>query len=181
MKKGNFVSILSYGDKHPRISDNVFLADGARIIGDVELCENVSVWFNAVIRGDVNSIKIGEGSNIQDLAVVHCTFNKYPTEIGRFVTVAHKAMLHGCKIGDHCMIGMNSVILDGAEIGEGSIIAAGTVVKERSVIPPGSLVAGVPGKIIKQVSSKQIEVFDATAKRYVQYTEGYDFNVFTED
>ena len=175
MKKGNFVSILSYGDKNPKISKNVFLADGVRIIGDVELGENVSVWFNAVIRGDVNSIKVGEGSNIQDLAVVHCTFNKYSTEIGSFVTVAHKAMVHGCKIGDHCMIGMNSVIMDGAEIGEGSIIAAGAVVKERSIIPPGSLVAGIPGKIIKQVSREQIEVFDATAKRYMKYTEGYNF------
>ena len=181
IKIGNFVSILSYKGKLPTIEEGVFIADGSRIIGDVKLGSKVSVWFNSVIRGDVNSIEIGESSNVQDGSVIHCTFEKFPTKIGKFVTIAHKAMIHGCVIGDHCMIGMNSAILDGAIIGERSIIAAGCVVKEGAVIPPGSLVAGVPGKIIKPVSEKQKQGFEAVARRYVSYAQGYDLNLVIKE
>lgn len=134
----------------PKIDEKVYLAEGARVLGDVTLKEYSSVWHNAVLRGDVNKIVIGRYSNVQDGAVIHVADN-YPTTLGDFVTVGHNATVHACTVEDHCLIGMGSVILDGSVIGRGSIVAAGAVVAPRTIIPPFSLVAGVPAKVIRQL------------------------------
>uniref|UniRef100_A0A7C4YGY9 Gamma carbonic anhydrase family protein n=1 Tax=candidate division WOR-3 bacterium TaxID=2052148 RepID=A0A7C4YGY9_UNCW3 len=145
----------------------LFIAEGARIIGDVRLGIDVNIWFNAVLRGDITYIEIGDGTNIQDNVVVHVDYD-LPTIIGSYVTVGHSAIIHGAKISSNVLIGMGSIILSGAEIGEGCIIAAGAVVKEREVIPPFSLVAGVPGKIIKTLSEDVIQKIRSSAEEYIK-------------
>lgn len=147
--------MYTYKDLHfegylPNIDEKVYLAEGARVLGNVTLKEYSSVWHNAVLRGDVNKITVGRYSNIQDGAVVHVA-DSYATTIGDFVTVGHNATVHACTVEDHCLIGMGSVILDGSVIGRGSIVAAGAVVAPRTVVPPFSLVAGVPAKVVKQL------------------------------
>ncbi|WMJ78848.1 MULTISPECIES: gamma carbonic anhydrase family protein [unclassified Sedimentibacter] len=134
----------------PIIDEKTYVAEGAQLIGNVIMKEYSSVWYNAVARGDINTITIGRYTNIQDNAIVHVDDTE-PTVIGDFVTVGHGANVHGCTIEDHCLIGMGAIILNGAVIGRGSIIAAGAVVKEHEIIPPFSMVAGVPGKIIKKL------------------------------
>jgi carbonic anhydrase/acetyltransferase-like protein (isoleucine patch superfamily) len=145
----------------------LFIAEGARIIGDVRLGIDVNIWFNAVLRGDITYIEIGDGTNIQDNVVVHVDYD-LPAIIGSYVTVGHSAIIHGAKISSNVLIGMGSIILSGAEIGEGCIIAAGAVVKEREVIPPFSLVAGVPGKIIKTLSEDMIQKIRSSAEEYIK-------------
>ena len=148
----------------PQIDEKVYFAKGARIIGRVTIGEYSSIWHNVVLRGEVNSISIGRYTNIQDNSVVHVADN-YSTKIGDFVTVGHNATVHACTVEDHCLIGMGSVVLDGAVIGRGSIVAAGAVVPARMVVPPFSLVAGVPGKIVKQLP----ENTDSTHAQAVKY------------
>jgi carbonic anhydrase/acetyltransferase-like protein (isoleucine patch superfamily) len=143
---------IIFEGRSPVFHEKTYVAEGAKVLGDVTLGEYSSIWYNCVVRGDVNKIVIGRYANIQDNAVVHVA-DDYATEIGDFVTVGHSAVIHACKIANHCLIGMGSVVLDGAVIGEGSIVAAGAVVAPRTVVPPYSLVAGVPGKIIKQLST----------------------------
>ena len=170
-------SVLPYMGKWPEIHGSVFIADGARIIGDVDMGENCSVWFNAVVRGDVHIIRIGSRTNIQDSAVVHCTYKKFSTIIGDDVSIAHLAMIHGCTIQDRCLIGMQSIVMDGAVIGHDSIVAAGSVVSPGTIIPPRSLVLGTPAKVIRQVRDAELEGILATTKRYIEYTLGYDFKL----
>jgi carbonic anhydrase/acetyltransferase-like protein (isoleucine patch superfamily) len=170
-----FATICAYGGRWPKIADSVFVADGARIVGDVTLGEQVSVWFNTVLRGDIYPIEVGALTNIQDGAIVHTTHNKFATKIGRNVTIGHLAMVHGCTIGDNCLIGMSATILDGATIGEGCIVGAGAVVKEGAVIPPRSLVVGVPAKVVRELTESDIEGLKAHAKNYIEYTRGFDF------
>lgn len=148
----------------PTLDAKTFIADGAQVIGDVTMKEFSSVWFNTVVRGDVNRIEIGRYTNIQDNSVIHNADN-YPTVIGDFVTVGHNAILHGCTIEDHCLIGMGAIVLNGAVVGKGSIIAAGALVRERQIIPPNSLVVGMPGKVIKSVP----EEFDSIHAQAVKY------------
>jgi carbonic anhydrase/acetyltransferase-like protein (isoleucine patch superfamily) len=158
----------------PTCHPESFIADGGRVIGKVTLGQYSSIWFNAVIRGDVNAISLGAYSNIQDNSVVHVA-DAFPAIIGDFVTVGHKACLHGCTIEDHCLIGMNATILTGAVIGRGSIIAAGALVKENQVIPPHSLVVGVPAKIIREIPD-HIDMIHAQAVKYkTMWTEYYGF------
>jgi carbonic anhydrase/acetyltransferase-like protein (isoleucine patch superfamily) len=145
------------------------------VIGDVTLGENVSVWFNAIVRGDVHSIKIGDNTNIQDGACIHCTFQKNPTVIGKNVSIAHLAVIHGCVIEDNCLIGMGALVMDKAVIGEGCLVGAGAVVTPGTVIPPRSLVVGSPAKVVRQVTEAEYESFNATTQRYLEYTKGYDF------
>ena len=134
----------------PNLDSKTYIADGAHAIGAVTMKEFSSLWYNVVVRGDVNRIEIGRYTNIQDNSVVHVA-DDYPAIIGDFVTVGHNAVIHACTIEEHCLIGMGAVILNGAVIGKGSIIAAGALVRERQIIPPYSLVAGLPGKVLKQV------------------------------
>jgi carbonic anhydrase/acetyltransferase-like protein (isoleucine patch superfamily) len=169
--------IRSYKGLSPRIPASCFVDDSAQIIGDVELGEHASVWMNAVVRGDVFAIKIGAHSNVQDCSVLHGMKNRYGVTLGEYVTVGHSVTLHGCTVGDRCLIGMGSVILNNVKVGEGSIIAAGTVVPENAVIEPHSLWMGVPGKFRKQIDDAATQqMILQYAKNYLDYTKQY----FTE-
>lgn len=151
-------NVLYYLSHSPQIDKNTFIAPGSLIIGNVTIMEGASIWYNSVLRGDVNSISIGAFSNIQDNTTVHADSGRgsglsggLPTIVGAFVTVGHNCVLHACTIEDYCLIGMGSIILDGAIIGKGSIIGAGTVVTKNTVIPPCSIVVGTPGKVIRTI------------------------------
>src|SRR5436309_12229117 len=139
--------IRTYQGHAPKIPASCYVDQSAQVIGDVTLGEHSSVWMNAVLRGDVHSIRLGANSNVQDCAVLHGMRYKWPVIVGDWVTIGHNATVHGCVIEDTCLIGMGAVILDGARIGEGSIIAAGALIPEGTVVPPNSLVAGLPGKV----------------------------------
>jgi carbonic anhydrase/acetyltransferase-like protein (isoleucine patch superfamily) len=165
------MKIFPYLGKLPNFADNVFLASGSKIIGDVTIGDYSSIWYNTVIRGDVNFIKIGEMTNVQDGSMLHVTNNVYPLIIGSKVTIGHSVTLHGCILEDLCLIGMGAVVLDGAVVEKYSMVAAGTVVKPKFKVPSGTLVAGVPGKIVRELSEKEILDFDASANRYKKYTE----------
>ncbi len=156
----------------PSLDEKTFIADGARVIGAVTMKEFSSLWFNVVVRGDVNRIEIGKYSNIQDNSVVHVA-DAHPTLIGDYVTVGHNAIIHGCTIEEHCLIGMGAVVLNGAVIGKGSIIAAGAVVKENQVIPPHSLVVGIPAKIVKSVTAEWDSIHAQAIKYKTLWSERY--------
>lgn len=132
-----------------------------------------TVWFNAVVRGDVNTITIGDRTNIQDGAVIHCTYQRYKTTIGHSVSIAHNAIVHGCTLEDNVLIGMGAIVMDGAVIGKGSVIAAGAIVTQHTVVPPGSIYAGNPARFLKTVSPEQAEVFERTATNYVMYADWF--------
>jgi carbonic anhydrase/acetyltransferase-like protein (isoleucine patch superfamily) len=165
--------IYEFQGKIPEVHPTCFLADGARIIGDVVLAEHVSVWFNVVIRGDVERIRIGKNSNIQDNVVIHVTHFKNPTTVGENVTVGHGAILHGCTVRDGALIGMNAVVLDRAVIGEGALVAAGAVVTPNTHVPPGMLAAGIPAKVIRHLSDAEKEMVTEGATNYMMYVQHY--------
>ncbi|HEX37392.1 MAG TPA: gamma carbonic anhydrase family protein [Candidatus Cloacimonetes bacterium] len=165
--------ILTYQGKKPTIGESVFIAEGAKVIADVTLGDNVSIWFNAIVRGDVNYIKIGKNTNIQDNSVLHVTTATAPLNIGKNVTVGHNVILHGCTIEDNCLIGSGAIIWDGAVIGEGSIVGAGAIVLAGFKAPPRSLILGSPASIKKQVSDEQYEMVKASAEHYVHYAKNY--------
>jgi len=165
--------IHSYNNISPKIAQGVFIAPNATIIGDVEIGEESSVWFNTVIRGDVNYIRIGNRTNIQDLTMCHVTLNKWPLIIGNGVTIGHSAVVHGCVIHDFCLIGMGARVLDGAEIGHHSLIAAGALVREGEKIPEYSLVAGLPGQVKRKLTEAEIKNLEDSASRYVNYSRTY--------
>lgn len=148
---------------------------GAKVNGNIEIKENVSIWYNAVIRGDTELISIGNNSNVQDNCVLHCT-KDYPINIGDGVSIGHGAVVHGCTIEDDVLIGMNSTILNGAHIGKNSIVAAGAVVTENHSFPDNSLIIGVPAKAIKEVNKDQIDLIKNNAKHYVNLSKKYDSN-----
>ena len=150
-----------------------YVDQSAQLIGDVVLGERASIWMNAVVRGDVNAIRIGANSNVQDCAVLHGMRFVYPVHVGEWVTIGHNATVHGCVVEDCCLIGMGATILNGARIGEGSIIAAGAVIPEKMVIPPRSLVAGVPGKMRRTLGDEDRELILQYAKNYLDYTKIY--------
>ncbi len=166
-------SILPYNALYPIIHPSVYIAEGARIIGNVCLEENASVWFNAVVRGDINSIHIGKGTNIQDLSVIHVTQNNFPVVVGNYTTIGHRAVIHGCTIGDYTLIGMGSVLLDGVRVGTNVIIAAGSVVLEHTEIPNGVLVAGVPAKIKRTLTEEERTNIRQSAYHYIDYARKY--------
>jgi gamma-carbonic anhydrase len=153
----------------PQYPDSCWLAPNATVVGQVSMGEHCTVWFNAVVRGDVNKIKIGNYSNIQDGAVIHCTYQKTETIIGNYVSIAHNAIVHGCVIEDRVLIGMGAIIMDGAHIEEGSIIAAGAIVTQNTRVQAGSIYAGNPAKFLKMVGPEAAEVFMRTANNYVMY------------
>ncbi len=158
----------------PQIGKNVFLADNATIIGDVAIGDDCSIWFNTVLRGDVNSIRIGNRVNIQDGTVVHTLYEKSITEIGDDVSIGHNVTIHGAKIEDGALIGMNAVVLDHAVIGEGALIAAGSVVLSGTIVEPGSIYGGTPAKFIKKLDPEQSkEMNQKIAKNYLMYSDWY--------
>lgn len=165
--------ILPYQNKFPRIHESVLIAEGVHIIGDVEIGRDSSIWFNTVIRGDVNFIRIGERTNIQDLTMVHVTYKKFPTFIGNDVSIGHSAVIHGCRIEDFVLIGIGAKILDDAHVSSFSLVAAGSVVKEKFLVPEGTLVAGVPARIIRDLKADEIEKIKKNAENYLFYCEQY--------
>jgi carbonic anhydrase/acetyltransferase-like protein (isoleucine patch superfamily) len=165
--------LYSYRDTAPKVHPSVFIAPNATIIGDVEIGENSSIWFNAVVRGDVSPIRIGKQTNIQDGSVLHGTFGKTELEIGNGVTVGHSAMVHGCTVEDNCLIGMGARILDGATIERDCLIAAGALVRQHHHISKGFLVAGVPAVVKRALTEEEIEQIQRSAESYVGYKRSY--------
>jgi gamma-carbonic anhydrase len=165
------LKLFPYLEYFPEIHETVFLASGAKIIGNVEIGENSSVWYNTVIRGDVHYIKIGSMTNVQDCSMLHVTNGKFPLNIGNNITIGHSVTLHGCTLNDHCLIGMGAVVLDGAVIEEMSMVAAGAVVRPGFVVPSGKLAGGVPAKIIRDPTDAEKEEIKNSAERYVKYKE----------
>lgn len=165
--------IRSYQGKTPVVPESCYVDVSAQVIGDVELGEQASIWMNAVVRGDVNSIRIGARSNVQDCAVLHGMRYLYPVTVGEMVTIGHNATVHGCTLEDNVLVGIGAVILNHARVGEGSIIAAGAVIPEHAVIPPRSLVIGIPGKVKRELGEEDQKMIQKYAQNYLDYTAIY--------
>ena len=172
-QEGIKAMICTFGNITPKIGDGCYIAPNAMVIGDVVLARGSSVWFNAVVRGDVNSIRIGEETNIQDGSVLHVTSNLFPLSIGSQVTVGHMAVLHGSTVGDRVLIGMGALVLDGAVIGDESVVAAGSVVPEGAVFPPRSLLMGVPAKKVREITDAEVGRILEGCKNYSWATARY--------
>jgi carbonic anhydrase/acetyltransferase-like protein (isoleucine patch superfamily) len=158
----------------PQFGENCFLAPNSTIVGDVIMGNDCSVWFNAVIRGDVHFIRLGNKVNVQDNAVIHCTYQRFPTQIGNNVSIGHSAIVHGCTIHDDVLIGMGAIVMDGAVIHSNSIVAAGAVVLEGTVVPEGSIFAGVPAKKVKDITKEKISgEIQRIANNYVRYSDWF--------
>lgn len=157
-------------DVFPQFGENCFIADNATVVGDVIMGRDCSVWFTAVIRGDVNSIRVGDRSNIQDGAVIHCTYERASTTIGNNVSIGHRAIVHGCTVEDNSLIGMGAIVMDNAVVQNNCIIAAGAVVLEKTICESGFIYAGIPAKKVKQLTAEQIEGLKKTAGNYVMYS-----------
>ena len=159
---------------YPVFGTNVYLAENATVIGEVQLGDDCSIWFNAVVRGDVHYIRIGNKVNIQDGAVIHCTYQKAPTNVGNNVSIGHNALVHGCTIHDNVLVGMGAIVMDGVVVESNSIIAAGAVVLEGTHIESGSIYAGVPAKKVKELSEEQTaRLVEGIANNYVMYASWF--------
>lgn len=159
----------------PLIGNNCFLAENATIIGNVTIDDHCSIWFNAVLRGDVHYIKIGNHTNIQDGAIIHATYEKYPTNIGNYVSIAHGAIVHGCTIHDNVLIGMGAIVMDDVVVESNSIIAAGSVVTQGTIVKSGSVYGGAPAKLIKEISTDLLEgQINRIANNYAMYAGWYE-------
>lgn len=165
--------ILPFSNKSPKIAENVFLAPDSWVIGDVSLAAGASVFFGAVLRGDLMPIRIGANSNIQDHVVVHTSNGRVPVEVAQGVSIGHRAILHGCRIESNSMIGMGACILDEAHIGENCLIGAQSLVTENTVIPDNSLVIGSPGRVVRKLRKQEVEAIAETAKRYSRIATEY--------
>ena len=165
--------LRTYRGIHPQIAPYCFIEASAQIIGDVTIGEHSSVWFNSVVRGDVERIVIGHHSNVQDLCMIHVTRDTHPTRIGNFVSLGHGVIAHGCTIEDRCLIGMGARVMDAVVVGAESIIAAGAVVTAGTQIPPRSLAAGVPAVIKKQLGDQDLAYIDRFWKNYIEYKDIY--------
>ncbi|MTI19770.1 gamma carbonic anhydrase family protein [Fulvivirga sp. RKSG066] len=161
--------IKTVRNKTPEYGENCFFADNATIVGEVTMGNNCTVWFNAVVRGDVHSITIGDDTNIQDGAVIHCTYQKSKTVIGNRVSIAHNAIVHGCTIHDEVLVGMGAIIMDDAVVHSGAVIAAGAIILPGTVVEANSIYAGVPAKKVKDTGENMKEVIKRTAKNYPMY------------
>ncbi|MCW1359823.1 gamma carbonic anhydrase family protein [Campylobacter sp. US33a] len=172
--------LMKFKGKTPELGKNVFVADGAKVIGEVEIGDESSVWFNCVLRGDVNFIKIGKRTNIQDLTTIHVwhrEFNMdgslkdagFPTSIGDDVTIGHNCVIHACTIGSRVLVGMNAVVMDAAVIGDDSIVGAGSVVTKGKKFPPKSLILGNPAKVVRELSDEEVEFLKQSALNYVEF------------
>ncbi len=162
-----------YKGKRPRVGEKVFIAENATLIGDLEIANDCSIWFGTVVRADVNIIRVGSRTNIQDNCVVHVTAGTAPTIIAEEVTIGHGAIIHGCTIKRGALIGMGARILDGAVIGENALVGAGTLVPEGMHVPPRTLVVGVPARIKRELTEKEIELLEQSWRHYVEYKEEY--------
>ena len=162
-----------YRSVHPRVAPTAFIDHSAQVIGDVVIGDDSSVWMNAVLRGDVNSIRVGRRTNIQDGCVVHVMSETHPTTLGDEVTIGHAAVLHGCSVRDRCLISMGAIVLNGAEVGSESIVAAGTLITEGYVVPPRSLVMGHPGRVRRMLTDNEVASIRRYADRYVAYKNEY--------
>ena len=164
--------LIPFGGKTPLVDPAAFVAPGARLIGDIEIGPEASIWYNCVLRGDVNVIRVGARTNIQDGTVVHVA-DDGPCDIGADCIIGHRAMIHACRVEDACLIGMQATILDNAVVGAGSVVGAGAVVTQRMVIPPRSLVLGMPAKIVKTLTADEEAFHRAHAAKYVRLKENY--------
>jgi carbonic anhydrase/acetyltransferase-like protein (isoleucine patch superfamily) len=158
----------------PKLGTNCFLAENATVVGDVVMGEDCSVWFTAVVRGDVHYIRMGNKVNVQDGAIIHCTYQKAPVNIGNNVSIGHRAIVHGCTVKDNVLIGMGAIVMDNAVIGENSIIAAGAIVLENTIVEPGSIYAGVPAKKVKEVDKEKFShLIERISNNYVMYSSWF--------
>lgn len=157
----------------PELKEDVFVAEGAQIIGDVKIGHSSSIWFNTTLRGDVMPITIGSETNIQDGSVLHGTYGKFACEVGDRVTIGHNVILHGCKIGTRCLIGMGSIVMDGAEIGEFSVVGAGSLVTEGKKFPPRSLIVGRPAVAKRPLNEEELKFLEQSADNYLLYKTWY--------
>jgi carbonic anhydrase/acetyltransferase-like protein (isoleucine patch superfamily) len=174
-KKIDMAVILPVQGKQPVFGEDCFLAPNATVVGDVQMGDGCSIWFNAVIRGDVNAIRMGDRVNVQDGAVLHCTYQKTQVHIGNNVSIGHNAIVHGCRIEDNVLIGMGAIIMDNGVVGSGSIIAAGAVVLENTVVEAGSIYAGVPARRVKSVSPELLKgEIERIAGNYLMYSRWFD-------
>ena len=161
--------IRPYQGIYPQVDESAFVEDSAQVIGDVVIGPHSSVWYNAIVRGDIHYIRIGSHTNIQDGAILHVTKDLYPIVIGDYVTIGHGVTLHGCQIGSSCLISIGTIVLDNVKIGDDCIIAAGTVVSENSVIPPRSFVTGIPGKIKREIHESDLKKIRQYSLNYIEY------------
>lgn len=163
--------IKSVNGKAPQISEDCYIAENATIVGDVKIGNQCSVWFNAVVRGDVNSIAIGNKVNIQDGAVIHCTYQKHPTIIGNNVSIGHNAIIHGCTIHDNVLIGMGAIVMDNCIVESNSIVAAGSVITQNTVVPSGTIYAGIPARKVKDIDQSDFAgEIERISNNYVMYS-----------
>lgn len=167
------MSVIPYLGKAPRVAASAFLAEGSVVVGDVEIGDGSSIWFGTVVRGDVNHVRIGARTNVQDLSVVHVTSRTHPTVIGDDVTVGHGAVLHGCTVHDRCLVGIGAIVLDGAVVGPDAMIGAGALVPPGMVVPPGKLVLGSPARLKRDLTEEEIASLRASAGHYVEYAASY--------
>ena len=165
--------VLPYGGKKPRLGQRVFVAENATLIGDVELGDDVSIWFGTVLRGDIHYIRVGERSNIQDNCVLHVEHGNGPVVMGRDVTVGHSAVVHGCTVEDGALIGIGARVLSGAVIGQGALVGAGAVVQEGMHIPPRTLAVGVPARVKRELTPEEQQRLDGSWRNYVNYKNEY--------
>ncbi|WCL50617.1 gamma carbonic anhydrase family protein [Leptospira sp. GIMC2001] len=165
--------IYDFLGKTPSISTSAFIAPSAEVIGDVTIGENSSIWFQCLIRGDVNYIKIGDNVNIQDMSLIHVARDVYPVNIGNNVSLGHRVTLHGCTLKDFSFVGMCATVMDDVEIGEYSFVAAGSLVTPGKKFPPGVMIMGSPAKIIRDINEKEREIITRTANNYVKYKDNY--------
>ena len=165
--------IAPLGDKRPQIDPSAYVVDSAIVVGDVVVGPEASLWFHAVVRGDVERVRIGPRTNIQDNATVHVTRDRWPTLVGEGVTVGHAAVLHGCTIGDHVLVGMGAIVLDGAEVAAECLVGAGALIAPRMTIPPRSLVLGSPARRVRELSAEEVERLYRSAAGYLEHARRY--------
>lgn len=171
--------LITFKNMTPKVGENCLICDGAKLIGDVVLGRDVSIWYNCVLRGDVNFIHIGDGSNVQDLTTIHVWHkdsknpNGFPVIIGKNVTIGHNCIIHACKIHDNCLIGMGAIVMDDVEIGNNSIVGAGAVVTKGKKFPPKSLILGSPAKFIRELNDDEVAEIANSAARYIEFKNDY--------
>jgi carbonic anhydrase/acetyltransferase-like protein (isoleucine patch superfamily) len=166
-------TIKPFGGKTPQLHDAVFAVESAVVVGDVTVGEQSSLWFGAIVRGDVNYVRIGARTNVQDHSVLHVTSQTHPTIVGDDVTLGHRVTLHGCTIRDRCLVGIGAIVMDGAVVGEESLVAAGSLVPPGMVVPPRTLAVGSPAKVKRPLSADEIAFFRTSAQNYVRYAQQY--------
>ena len=163
----------AYNGIHPKLGRGVFIAEGAQVVGDVEIGDDSSIWFNAVVRGDIHHIRIGQRTNIQDGSVCHVMRGECPVVLGDSVTIGHGVVLHGCTVESRCLVGMNATLLNDVRIGEHSIVAAGALLPEGMIVPPRSLVMGMPARVRRELNDEEVGSIAGYAQRYYEYKNAY--------